>query len=293
MKIGFSLSNNQGIEDVQEILRLATRAEELGFDSVWVSDHVFNVSYVQERIGNRPYYEPLTILSYVAATTQTIGLGTSVLVLPYHNPIRLAKTAATLDVLSGGRLTLGIGVGVIEQELEAMGSPFGERGAITDESIAIMKELWTQEDPSYQGRFHSFSDMKFSPKPAQKPHIPLLIGGTSRAAVRRAARVGNGWHPTALDPEALSQGIRYLRERAQSEGRDPADIPVSVSAPIGEVAQEGRYSLGADPAEILHKAQVYESLGVGRIVISSNTRDGTKLLPTLEMLAEKVLPALG
>ena len=100
----------------------------------------------------------------MAATTKTIGLGTSVLVLPYHNPIRLAKTAATLDVLSGGRLTLGIGVGVIEQELEAMGSSFGERGAITDESIAIMKELWTQEDPSYLGRFHSFSGMKFSPK---------------------------------------------------------------------------------------------------------------------------------
>ena len=293
MKIGFSLSNNQGIEDVQEILRLATRAEELGFDSVWVSDHVFNVSYVQERIGNRPYYEPLTILSYVAATTQTIGLGTSVLVLPYHNPIRLAKTAATLDVLSGGRLVLGVGVGVIEQELDAMGSPYVERGAITDESIAIMKELWTQENPSYQGRFHSFSGMQFSPKPAQKPHIPLLIGGTSRAAIRRAARVGNGWHPTALEPESLSQGIRYLRERAQSEGRDPDEIPVSVSAPLGEAAQEGRYSMGADPAEILHKAQVYESLGVGRLVISSNTRDGTKLLPTLEMLAERVLPALG
>ncbi len=229
----------------------------------------------------------------MAATTQTIGLGTTVLVLPYHNPIRLAKTAATLDVLSGGRLVLGVGVGVIEKELDAMGSPYAERGAITDESIAIMKELWTQENPSYQGRFHSFSDMKFSPKPAQKPHIPLLIGGTSRAAVRRAARVGNGWHPTALDPETLSQGIRYLRERAQSDGRDTAEMPVSVSAPIGEVAQEGRYSMGADPAEILHKAQVYESLGVGRLVISSNTRDGTKLLPTLEMLAERVLPAFG
>ena len=293
MKIGFSLSNNQGIEDVQEILRLAVRAEELGFDSVWASEHVFNVSYVQERIGNRPYYEPLTILTYVAATTKTIGLGTSVLVLPYHNPIRLAKTAATLDVLSGGRLVLGVGVGVIEQELNAMGSPFAERGAITDESIAIMKELWTQEDPSYQGRFHSFSGMKFSPKPVQKPHIPLLIGGTSRAAVRRAARVGNGWHPTALDPETLSQGIRYLRDRTQSQGREPAEVQVSVSAPMGEAAQEGRYSLGTDPAEILQKAQTYESLGVDRLVISPNTREGAQMMPALEMLAERVLPAFG
>ena len=291
MKIGFSLSNNQGIEDVQEILRLATRAEELGFDSVWASEHVFNVSYVQERIGNRPYYEPLALLSYVAATTKTIGLGTSVLVLPYHNPIRLAKTAATLDVLSGGRLTLGVGVGVIEEELNAMGSPFRERGAITDECIAIMKELWTQEDPSYQGRFHSFSGMKFSPKPAQKPHIPLIIGGTSRAAVRRAAKVGNGWHPTALDSESLSQKIRYLAERVEAAGRDPAAVPVSVSAAMGEAAREGSYSLGRDPAEILQKAQTYESLGVDRLVISSDTRDGAEMLPALEMLAERVLPA--
>ena len=215
------------------------------------------------------------------------------MVLPYHNPIRLAKTAATLDVVSGGRLTLGVGVGVIEQELVAMGSPFEERGAITDEAIAIMKELWTKEDPSYEGRFHSFSGMKFTPKPVQKPHIPIIIGGTSRAAVRRAARMGDGWHPTALDPEILSQRMRYLGERAQAEGRDPAELAVSVSAPMGEAGREGRYSLGADPAEILEKAQTYESLGVDRLVISSNTRDGSELMPALEMLAERVLPAFG
>ena len=148
MKIGFSLSNNQGIEDVQLVLGLASKAEDLGFDSVWAAEHVFNVSYVYDRIGDRPYYEPLSILSYAAATTKRIGLGTSVLVLPYHNPMRLAKTAATLDVISGGRLLLGVGVGVIEQELEAMGSSIKDRGAYTDECIAIMKELWTQDDPS-------------------------------------------------------------------------------------------------------------------------------------------------
>src|SRR5215813_5884414 len=151
MKFGFSLSNNQGIDDVQAIVRLAIRAEELGFDSVWASDHVFNVSYVFERIGDKPYYDPLTILSYVAAVTTRIRLGTSVLVLPYHHPMRLAKAAATLDVLSGGRLSLGVGVGGVPQESEAMGSPYAERCAITDEAIAIMKELWTQEAPRYQG----------------------------------------------------------------------------------------------------------------------------------------------
>src|SRR5262245_60464776 len=115
MKIGFSLRNHWGVDDPQALVSLAVRAEELGLDSVWVHDHVFNVGHVFDRIGGRPYYEPLTLLSFVAARTSRIRLGTSVLVLPYHNPIRLAKVAATLDVLCGGRLILGVGVGLIEK----------------------------------------------------------------------------------------------------------------------------------------------------------------------------------
>ncbi|MFB3118966.1 MAG: LLM class F420-dependent oxidoreductase [Stenotrophomonas maltophilia] len=292
MKIGFSLANNQGIEDIQALLQMAVHAEELGFESVWASDHVFNAGHVFERIGDKPYYEPLTVLSYVAATTKKVLLGTSVLVLPYHNPINLAKTSATLDVMSGGRLVLGVGVGAVENEMEAMGSPFAERGAITDESIAIMKELWTQQDPSFQGRFHSFSGMKFSPKPVQKPHIPLIIGGSSRVAIRRAARAGNGWHPTALPPEELSEGIRYLGRQAEAAGRDPSEIPVSVSAPIG-AGRAGRYSLGTDPGEILEKARIYQDLGVERLVVSTpNSRNGEKTARVMEMLAREVLPQL-
>jgi alkanesulfonate monooxygenase SsuD/methylene tetrahydromethanopterin reductase-like flavin-dependent oxidoreductase (luciferase family) len=136
MQIGISLQNNWGVEDVQSLVQLARKAEEWGFASVWVHDHVFNAAHVFSRIGTKPYYEPLTLLSYVAACTQRVVLGTSVLVLPYHNPLRLAKTAATLDVLSGGRLILGVGVGGVPQESEAMGSPYAERGAITDEAIA-------------------------------------------------------------------------------------------------------------------------------------------------------------
>ena len=290
MDFGFSLSNNQGMEDVQDVLSLARRVEELGFDSVWASEHVFNTSYVYDRIGNRPYYEPLAVLSYVAATTSRVLLGTSVLVIPYHNPIKLAKTAATLDVMSGGRLVLGIGVGVIEQEMEAMGVPFAERGAFTDEAIAVMKELWSQEDPSFQGRFSSFSGMKFSPKPVQQPTIPLVIGGTSRAAIRRAARSGNGWHPTAMPPEELSQAMRYLQERTAAAGRDPSEVPVSISIPMGE-GREGRFSLGNDPAEIAQKARAFEELGVRRIVVSPNTRNAAEMLPAMEMLATEVMPA--
>jgi len=296
MRVGICLPNNWGVEDVQSIFQMAIRAEELGFDSLWASEHIFNVSYVFDRIGSRPYYEPLTILSYVAAITKRVRLGTSVLVLPYHNPIRLAKTAATLDVMSGGRLMLGIGVGVIEQELEAMGSPFARRGPITNEAIAIMKELWTHEDPSYQGRYYSFSGMKFSPKPLQKPHIPLLVGGVSRGAIRRAVRMGNGWHPSTLPPEELSQGIRYLQEQARAARRDVSEIPVSIRLDMGvprsaRSTSANRYSLGTDPEEILQNAQAFERLGVEEMVIAPNTGNTEEILVAIEMLAQEVMPA--
>src|SRR5439155_15082419 len=157
MKIGFSLLNNWGVEDAQALVDIACRAEELGVDSVWVHDQVFDVGHVVDRIGGKPYYEPLTLLSFVAARTRRIRLGTSVLVLPYHNPIRLGKTTATLDVLSGGRLILGVGVGAIENEMEAMGTPFKERGAFTDEAIAVMRTLWSEEDPRFVGKYSRFA----------------------------------------------------------------------------------------------------------------------------------------
>lgn len=292
MNIGFSLSNNQGLTDVQDVVRIAARAEELGYDSVWASDHVFNVSYVHERIGRRPYYDPLTILAFAAARTERIALGTSVLVLPYHNPMRLAKQAATLDHLSGGRLTLGIGVGVINTELEAMGVPFAERGAYTDEAIAIMRTLWQDDNPRHQGRFFRFSDVAFSPRPAHPDGIPLLIGGVSRAAIRRAARVGNGWHPTAMPPEELAQGIRYLAEQAERVGRDPASIPVSVSVPLSG-GRAGRFTLGTEPAEMRANARALADVGVSSIVVSPYSGNPEEVFPAMETIAAEVMPAVA
>ena len=292
MKIGYSLSNNQGMEDVQGVVELAIRAEQLGFDSVWASEHVFNVSYVYDRIGTKPYYEPLTVLTYVAAMTTTIGLGTSVLVLPYHNAIRLAKVASTLDVLSKGRVMLGVGVGGIEEELQAMGSPYAERGAISDEILDVMVELWTKDDPAYDGKYYQFSGMKFTPKPVQKPHIPIIIGGTSRAAIRRAARIGTVWHPTALAPDTLAEGIDYLKNQAVKIGRDPSEIGVSVSAAMGNTHNHNRYSLGDEPEEIIERSLKYAEMGLERLVVSPNTRNQDQLQPIMEMLAEIVLPAV-
>lgn len=290
MRIGVSLLNNQGIEDVHALVDLACRAEELGFNSVWVHDHVFNVGHVLERIGDRPYYEPLTLLSFVAARTARVRLGTSVLVLPYHHPIRLAKTAATLDVLSGGRLILGIGVGLIEQEMRAMGSPFTERGAVTDEAIAVMRTLWTDADPVFDGRYHHFAGMKFSPKPVQRP-IPVVIGGVSRAAIRRAARLGDGWHPLGLSPDALAKSMASLGDEARAAGRDAAQIPVSIAMTLG-ASTPRRAALGKDPAEIIRNARAYADLGVETLVISAGTVDPGDARSALEMVAGEVLSAI-
>ena len=290
MKLGFSLLNNWGFDDPQPLVDLAVQAEELGIDSVWVHDHVFNVGHVFDRIGGRPYYEPLTLLSFVAARTRRVRLGTSVLVLPYHNAVRLAKTAATLDVLSGGRLILGVGVGSIEKETTALGASFAERGAYSDEAIAVMRALWSQEDPKFAGKYSRFEGMKFSPKPLQKP-IPIIIGGVSRAAIKRAARLGDGWHPLGISPEALGQGMATLREEARACGRDIAKIPVSIAMTIG-ASTRGRFTLGREPAEIVKNARAYADLGVETLTISTVTSDAKEARSALEMLGRDVLPAL-
>ena len=287
MKIGFSLLNNWGIDDPHALVGLAVRAEELGLDSVWVHDHVFNVGHVFDRIGGRPYYEPLTLLSFVAARTSRIRLGTSVLVLPYHNPVRLAKTAATLDVLSGGRLILGVGVGAIEQEMRAMGNAFAERGAFSDEAIAVMRELWSREDPTFAGAYTRFAGMKFSPKPIQPPSIPVVIGGVSEAAIRRAARIGDGWQPIGLSPEALAEAMAALHEHARAHGRDAAAIPVSIALGIGAPGARGRHALGVEPAEVRKSARAYGDLGVDTLVISANTSDPSQARTILEMVGRE------
>lgn len=284
MRIGFSLLNNWGIDDVHALVDLAVRAEGLGIDSVWVHDHVFNVGHVFDRIGGRPYYEPLTLLSFVAARTTRVRLGTSVLVLPYHNPIRLAKTAATLDVLSRGRLILGVGVGAIETEMHAMGTRFTERGAFSDEAIAVMRTLWTDDDPRYEGKWSRFAGMKFSPKPVQQPSIPVVIGGVSRAAIRRAARLGDGWQPLGLSPEALEQGMAALREELAACGRNAAQVPVSIALSLAE-SRPRRYALGRDAGEVVRNARTFEALGVDTLVISATTSDPREARAALEIAA--------
>ena len=297
MKFGVTMPNNWGIENAKEALSFGPLAEELGYDSVWVMDHLFNNGYIRERLDDKPYYHPLATLSYLAATTERVLLGTSVLVLPYHNPVELAKYTATLDQMSDGRVTLGVGVGAMTEEFAALGIPMSERGALTNECIRVMKELWTNQAPSYHSSRWNFDDLRFSPKPVQQPHIPLWIGGASPGALRRAARLGDGWHPSGLTPEEYAVRRQQVRELAERAGRDPDSLTMSARVEVeatggpssDRAANRARIS-GNDLEQAAISIAAYRDAGVEHLVLALNTGEVGRIRSLMEDLASQALP---
>jgi probable F420-dependent oxidoreductase len=207
------------------IIQTACKAEELGFDAVLVNDHIIvdGTPRVLSSWGNT--YDPLMVLSYVAARTTRIRLGTSVLIMPYRNPVATAKMIATLDQMSGGRVIAGVGAGWNEAEFAALGVPFHERGARTTEYLHLWQACWAPDPVAFQGQFFSFAKMYIRPKPLQQPHPPIWIGGSSRAALRRAAAFAQVWQPTAMSVGELRAGQAYLREACVRIGRQ--DVPAT------------------------------------------------------------------
>jgi alkanesulfonate monooxygenase SsuD/methylene tetrahydromethanopterin reductase-like flavin-dependent oxidoreductase (luciferase family) len=179
-------------------------------------------------------------------------------------------------------------VGAIEQEMEAMGTPFKERGRFSDEAIAVMRALWTQAEPRFDGAYSRFAGMPFSPKPVQTTSIPIVIGGVSPAAIRRAARLGDGWQPLGLSPEALREGMTALRAEARAQGRDAAAIPVSLAVTLGE-ARRGRASLGVERDEIARNARAYADAGLDALLVSTVTTDPAAARAALETVATALL----
>jgi probable F420-dependent oxidoreductase len=215
-----------GFEATSEgILESACKAEELGFDAVLVNDHIIvdGTPQIVASWGNT--YDPLMVLSYVAARTTRIRLGTSVLIMPYRNPVATAKMMATLDQLSSGRVIAGVGAGWNAAEFAALGVPFHERGARTTEYLRLWQACWAPGETTFHGRFFSFSKMHIRPKPLQQPHPPIWIGGTSHAALRRAAAFAQVWQPTPMTLENLRRGQAYLREACAKIGRQ--DVPTT------------------------------------------------------------------
>jgi probable F420-dependent oxidoreductase len=238
MEIGIHLPQIGPLANREGITAFAQLAEELGFDSLWVSDHVIvprslDSKYPYSRDGSFPvppdfpFLEPLAVLLFAAGVTTKPKLGTTILVIPMRNPIVTAKMLSTLDVVSNGRLILGVGAGWMGEEFRALGVPFDDRGPRTDEYVAAMRALWSQERASFKGRFVSFSEVFCRPLPADRT-IPIIVGGDTRAAARRAGRLGDGYFPArGASPELLGE----MRRAAEAAGRNPDDIEITVSAP--------------------------------------------------------------
>lgn len=250
---------------VKDAERLTRRAEELGWSGVFIPDHVVAMPATVEHYGPS-WPDPLALLAYLAGKTERIKLGTSVIVLPYRHPLAVAKAAATVDQVSDGRFVCGIGVGWDEAEFEVLKVPFKERGALTDEYLALMLAAWADETFDFRGRYFTCERVGFAPRPVQQPRPPLWIAstpfGVSRASIRRVATVGDAWHPLGLDREQMQQGLALLREEAARAGRQaPAFCPRNLLNLSDRPAGDGRALFEGSPEQVAEDVRFVQQLG--------------------------------
>jgi probable F420-dependent oxidoreductase len=311
MGFGCVFPNRGPMATPANLARFAEKAEALGYDTVWFSDHIVVPTevksfYPYDPSGqmpfnpSEPYWEPLTVMSYVAGRTSRIRLGTSVLILPYRNPVVTAKMLATLDVLSNGRVTLGAGVGWMEEEFKAIGlDTYPRRGAYADECIRIFRELWTRDNPAFEGEFHQFSNVRCEPRPVQPGGIPIWIGGHTPQAIRRAARLGDGWQPLVqrppadLPPAEMKEKIAQLRAIARTAGRDPQRITMAMGSSLqftGGTLSAPHNLFTGTPAQIIEVIQRYKELGVQDFRFDFPSQSFEGLLQAMERFAADVRP---
>jgi probable F420-dependent oxidoreductase len=247
--IGLFAVNSHACAEPEAAWRIAALAEQLGYDSLWAGEHVVAPS---PRVDpspmepDEPMLDPLVALAHLAGRTERVLLGTGLIVLPQRNPLVLAKQAASLDVLSGGRLVLGIGVGYLEPEMTAVGVPMEGRGSRADEYLAAMRSLWEDEAPAYHGRYVDFEGVDAHPRPAQRP-LPIVVGGHTAAAFRRAARHADGWYGFLVGLRAMAEYRQALDAAVEQAGRErPLHVSVSPSRPLDEDVVRRYAELGVD-----------------------------------------------
>ena len=309
---GTSMPSRGDMASPENLRTLAQRAESLGFDSVWVSDHIILprkvdsfYPYAADGVAtfqpDEDYYEPLAALNFLAGCTQKIRLGTHVLILPYRNPVLTAKMLSTLDVLSGGRLILGAGVGWMEEEFQALGlDTYAQRGAVTDEYIQLFKELWTKDDPVFQGEHYQLSGTGFMPKPVQKPHPPIWIGGHTNPAIRRAAKYGDGWMPIGLrppailEPEELAEKIARLRRLTVRAGRpeDAVSLCFSTGVTFDDSPGATRSMMSGRAEQIAADLRQYQDLGVRNFILGFPGDSVAALDEAMEQFSKQVMPLI-
>lgn len=310
MDFGLHLPASSATVKPEDLVHFARQAEGLGFYCLTVADHVvvpknISVPYPYTVDGKYPgtgyHLETLATVGYLAGATQRIRFVTSVMILPYRNPIVTAKMLASLDVLSGGRVIVGAGVGWMKEEFETIRTEaFAERGRVTDEYIAAFRELWTSDKPSFNGKYCRFSDIIFLPKPVQKPAIPIWIGGHSKQAIRRAARLGDGWHPIGgvptipLEPEDIAADMSMLEDYAEKAGRDPRKIRVALKGSLFDrekqiIPGKRRRFIGT-AEEVASDIRAYQAVGVDTMIFDVRRPSIVETLERMEWMAKEVFP---
>ncbi len=300
MKIGICLPHYGRPIEVGRMLEVAARAEEVGLDSIWVTDHVI-IPRDMSLIYRDHMLDPLAVLPWLAGVTSRVTLGTSVIVLPYRAPLPLAKLLASVDVLSGGRLVFGAAVGWVEGEFDALGVPFKERGSRTDEALTLIRALWTEEYPELTTARHHLQGVKASPMPLQRPRPPILIGGSSEAAYRRVARLGDGWHASSMTPQAFRAGALAVQGLWREAGREGlADLTLRIPILVEGVHRPAvdpsllgaRHVLRGGVAAVTKELRAYQASGCTHAALEVSYSTFPAILDTIDILAEEIAPAL-
>ena len=309
MDFGLHLPGSSPEVKSEDLIRFVQAAEALGFYCITVADHVIvpkniSIPYPYTVDGKYPgtgyHVETLVTMSFLAGATKRIRFITSVMIAPYRNPLITAKMLASLDVLSQGRVIVGLGVGWMKEEFENLKAPpFNERGRVTDEYIKAFRELWTKENPSFNGRYCNFSDIIFLPKPVQKPAIPIWIGGHSKQALRRAGELGDGWHPIGgvptipLEPEDVARDLEMLAAYAQKARRDPKKIRVALKGSLfdreKQTAPGKRRRFLGNAEEIANDIRDYRRVGVDTMIFDVRRPTVTETLERMEWMAKEVI----
>ena len=286
MKIGIQLSLS-GEASAPDFLAPAAKAiEQAGFECLWMAEHVILTPEIKSRYpyspdGSFPFdprllpLEPFTAMAFVAAHTTTLRMGTGVSVLPQRNPVFAAKQVADADVLSGGRVDYGIGAGWCMEEMTALGMPPEKRGARMDDYIRLMKKIWTEETIRHDGEFYQLPDTHTGPKPVQKPHPPLFIGGHSKMALRRTATLGDGWIAAAVAPDDYGPQVADLHAACREHGRDPSSVRLVVAPPNGR----------AD----LDMVKAYRDIGAEQMVVAIGAGRLERFLGRIDQLADDLV----
>jgi probable F420-dependent oxidoreductase len=306
VRYGFYLPTRGGCATADALETLVQRGEALGFHSVMIADHVVFPTTIASRYpytvsgvfpGAGDALEQLTLMAFVAGRTRTLRLVTSVMILPYRNPVLTAKMLATIDVLSRGRVTVGAGVGWLREEFEALDAPdFEARGRASDEYLRILKTLWTQDPATFEGEFYRFAPLRCLPQPVQKPHPPIWIGGHSAPALRRVARHGDGWHPVGanpavpLRPAELRASLDALARLTEAEGRDPARLTISFKAPVYDpsvttLTGSDRRPFAGSTQQIADDIGAYEKAGVSELIFDFRSERLDDALERMERFA--------